>query len=95
MSVAGSNPAQPATDLPGRPWPDAWMLPTRANFDEALNLVWARDPDAVFYTDIRTKIPVVESKRHKVRRTTPFMPGFTWGRTPQLTGAALVAALKL
>ena len=80
------------TDLP---WPDRWMLPTRANIDAVLAIVWAEDPDAAYYTDLETRAPVVVTRRNGLERVALLMPGFVWKDTPERTGLALVRALTL
>lgn len=81
--------------MKSRPWPDIWMLPTRSNIDTSLALVWEKDPDAVFYTDLMTRAPIVKTRHLGVERVVPFMPGFVWSNTPERTGKDLVEALKL
>ena len=82
-------------DIPSRPWPDEWMIPSRANVDEALSIVWGRDPNAAYFTDLKTKMPLVTTRRHGVERQVPFMPGFVWSKTAERSGWDLVQALKL
>lgn len=78
-----------------QPWPEhLWMLPTVANVDAALAVVWREIPDAVYVTDVRTGMPFVVAQRNGGQRLASFLPGFVWERDPQRTGAALVRALK-